>query len=82
MMIVIATACNLAMLVLVAIFLYDLGLPTQKTDIAAASLMVIAPITSLWALWRVEGREVTSWLVLELQARKAVLSRRLQQSEK
>ena len=78
MMMVISTACNLAMLVLAAIFFHDLGFPTQKADIAAASLMVLAPITSLWVMWRTQGRDVSSWIALELKARKAVLDRRLQ----
>lgn len=79
MMIVIATACNLAMLVLAAIFFHDLGLPTQKTDMVAASLMVIAPITSLWVMWQTQGRGVSNWIALELKARRTVLDRRLRQ---
>ncbi|WP_076863536.1 hypothetical protein [Bradyrhizobium mercantei] len=76
-MIAVAAVCNVALLALWALLLESKGLPRQGMDALVAALVFLAPASSLLALWRAEARAASSWLLLELEARKVTLRGRM-----
>lgn len=70
------------MLAFVAFLLSDKGMPRNGMDMFAFALLTLAPLSALLAIGRAEIREGTSWLLLELRARKATLKQRIAQAER